>query len=243
MFEFVPAIRTDRYREIRAYKEKEFSFIKENDYQLINKVKIRYSDNNFYEFEVRVNFNDVKFYIINNSSAIYLSIYQLYELFHQILLESKVDVVLQLKQLLKKKKKQDFLYNGIEYKVPKTRKFSQRHKVYIPDSNMNISYNELFYLLVLIQTKSNYFFSISGIKKDFSNGIIRLFIALLSVKNNNKILNNNGWKFDKEKNIFEPNKLEKIKKQVKNSKKHNEKVERKYYLTETELKSIIKLRS
>lgn len=243
MFEFIPAIRTDRYREIKEYKEKGFGFIKENDYRLINKVKIRHSDNNFYEFEVRVDFNEVRFYIINNSSAIYLSIYQLYELFHQMLLDSKIDVVLELKQLLKKNKKQNFLYHGIEYEIPKIRKFSEKYEIHISASNMNISYNELFYLLVLIQTKSNYFFSISGVKKEFSNGIIRLFIALLSVKNNNQILDNNGWEYDKEKNIFKPNKIQKMKKKVKNSKIHNKKIERKYYLTETELKSIIKLES
>ena len=245
MYEFIPVIRTDRYREIRAYKEKNFTFIKEKKFRLIDTIKINKSDKEKYKFEVRADFYDVKFYIIENNAAIYLTFFQLYELFKQVHLSGNIKVTYHLRQLLKRDKKEIFLYRGIEYKFTKIREFSLLHKVSIPNSGIQINYNELFYLLVLIQEKSNYLWSrsISEANKNFSNGIIRLIIVLLENKNGHEILNNLGWFMNDDGDGFKPNKLVELKKGTVNYKKHKELVKRKYYLTELEFGSIINLES
>lgn len=240
MYEFVPAIRTDRFREIKQYKEKGFKFTSENDYILINQVKIKDHLEEILTFEVRVDFPEVRFFIIKNSACIYLTIYQLYQVLNQIAKEGKIDVVYQLKQMINKKKKQNFNYRGIKYEVSKIRKFSAKHMIYIPDSNTYITYTELFYLLALIQEKSNYLCSISKEKKKFSYGIYRLLIAFLTLKQDHRIFKKIGWEYDINNECFKINTMQKKKKEdTKGYKKYNKIVERKYYLTEKELGSII----
>ncbi len=239
MYEFVPAIRTDRFREIKQYKEKGFTFTNENDYILIDQVKIQQNLEEMLTFEVRVTFSEVRFFIIKNSACIYLTIYQLYEILNQITKEGKIDVVYQLKQMIKRKKKEKIKYRGINYEIPKISKFSAKHTIYIPDSNTHITYSELFYLLALVQEKSNYLCSISREMKNFTYGLYRLLIALLTLNQNHQILKKKGWEFDVDNKCFKRNTLQKWKKDIKGYKKHNKIVDRKYYLTEKELKSII----
>lgn len=239
MYEFVPAIRTDRFREIKQYKEKGFTFTNEKDYMLIDQVKIQHNLEEMLTFEVRVDFSEVRFFIIKNSACIYLTIYQLYEILYQITKEGKIDVVYQLKQMIKRKKKEKFKYRGIKYEVPKIRKFSAKHMIYIADSNTYITYSELFYLLALVQEKSNYLCSISKEMKNFSYGLYRLLISLLALNQDHQILKKMGWEYDVDNECFKRNILRKKKKDIKGYKKHNKIVERKYYLTEKELESII----
>ncbi len=239
MYSFIPAIRTDRYREIKSYKDKNFTFIDEQRYRLIDNIFIVKDDSVQYQYEVRVDFPEVRFFIIKDGSSIYLTIYQLYELFKQVYDSKKISLIFHLRQLMKTKKKEQFIYKGVMYDIPKTRKFSLNYCVIIPDSNLEITFNDLFYLLVLIQEKSNYLCSISKTKKKYSNGIIRLLIALLESKIDNKKLQNIGWNKDQKNDLFKSNQLQKIKNDKANYKKHNAIVERKYYLTEEELSSIL----
>lgn len=243
MFEFIPTIRTDRNREIKKYKDKGFTFIKENDYKLISKVYIPHTKNTKMFFEVRVDFSEVRFYIIKSGASIYLTIYQLYVILYNIQLEGKIVVVNELEKLLKTKKFTNFFYCDIEYKIPSIKKFDRNHKVYIPYSDIKVDFNELLYLLVLIQEKSNYLCSLSESKKEFSNGIIRLLISLLSIENNCELLNRIGWFWNADEKKYNSNELTKIYGDYDNKASHNKLVERKYYLTEYELDSIIKLES
>lgn len=244
MFEFVPTIRTDRFREIKAYKDKGVKFTNENKYRLIDRIRIEYSTDENYDYEVKVDFYEVRFYITKNSASIYLTIYQLYKLLRKIQIDKKIDIVLHLNRLLQSRSKKEFLYRGIEYKIRKPRKFSAKHKVYIHHSSTKITYNELVYLIILIQEKSNYFCSISTKKLNYTNGILRMFIALLSTKKNHVLLKSLGWKYDDTNGIFLENTLQKVEKESNdNYIEHNALVERKYYLTEEELRSIMKIES
>lgn len=237
MNEFVPTIRNDRYREINVYKAKNFSFIDEHKYELIDVLSINVEHDIKYKFEVRVNFNEVRFFIIKKGSSIYLSMYQLYELFYQQMFKSnKDDILFHLNQLLTPQQKNIFIYKGIEYKLTEIENFNSNQIVEIPNSGLNITLTELFYLLVLIQEKSNYFCNLSKTNKKYSNGLIRLLIALLKTEKDNKLLMQLGWFKNKDDNKFEQNTLQK----TKNDLKQNKIVNRKYYLTEKELNSIIR---
>lgn len=249
MNEFIPTIRTDRYREINKYKKKGFTFTKEKKYLLTNTIEISISSNERITFEVRVDFSEIRFYIIKNSTCIYLTIYQLYLLMNEIYNSDKIDLVLQVERLINKKKKEKFSYRDVMYEITKSFNFSDKHKVYIPDSNTFITYTELFYLLILIQEKSNYLCSLSKTKSKYSFGLYRLLIALISSNRDHKILQKIGWYYDHTSGLFKRNNLSKKNNRVSNSEKSSKKskhdllVERKYYLTQKELDNILGIES
>jgi len=107
----------------------------------------------------------------------------------------------------------------------------------IAKSSATISYLEIFILLYLIQYKSNYLFSISLLEKDkaYSDGLIRLFIALFSLERDHSDLLNLGWEYDSHNGRFKLNYNRSISKKERASKK--------YYLTNEELGNILKTES
>lgn len=91
------------------------------------------------------------------------------------------------------------------------------------DSDVEITLEELFLLIYLIQDKSNYLISL-GKKTEYINGIIRMLTTLLKCNNKNDILETIGWFFDYEKCYY-----------ILNSKDFlSEKKKRMNYLTEYE---------
>jgi len=98
LFEFIPAIRKDRRDEINGYKSDGIGFVKENEYKLVERISIS-KNQNCYDFEVRVDFKEIKFYIIKNNGCIYLSLYEIYILLNNINLNSDIDIVEELKKI------------------------------------------------------------------------------------------------------------------------------------------------
>lgn len=101
-------------------------------------------------------------------------------------------------------------------------------KINPKDSSVEITYQEFFTLINLIQEKSNTLFLWRENDKTYVNGLMRLLIVLLSNNEDMEILLQKGWKYDEdnEKYILD----------VKRDKEINKS---KYYLTEDDYNNII----
>lgn len=239
MFTFIPAIREDRINEMKNHELNGFEFIRKNDYKLIERIFIM-KDLNQFNFEVRVDFKEVRFYIIKNNSCIYLSLYEIYSLLNDVYLDSDIDITKELKKICNNDKEK-FICKTSEYEFPKSPSFGNQYQIRIPNSNLEISYTELLLLISLIQEKSNYFCSISEDMHIYKNGIIYMMITLLNCREENTILKELGWNYSQHKNKYLENRLKHLDKSDEKNKEFNKTVDRKYYLTEDEMKSILRL--
>ena len=116
-----------------------------------------------------------------------------------------------------------FSYEGVNYFVHQLPKIDENTKIGVLDSDVEITLEELFLLIYLIQDKSNYLISL-GKKTEYINGIIRMLKTLLKCNNKNDVLETIGWLFDHEKCYY-----------ILNSKDFlSEKKKRMNYLTEYE---------
>lgn len=239
MFTFIPAKREDRRNEMKNHKLNGYEFIRENDYKLVERIFIM-KDLNQFDFEVRVDFKEVRFYIIKSNSRIYLSLYEIYLLLNDIYLDSDIDISKELKKIYSNDKEK-FICKTLEYEFPKSPIFENQYQIRIQNSNLEISYTELLLLIFLIQEKSNYFCSISEDMHIYKNGIINMMITLLNCREENTILKELGWNYSQYKNKYLENQLKHLDKSDEKNKEFNKTVDRKYYLTEDEMKSILRL--
>lgn len=247
LFEFIPIIREERKKEMGSYEKLGVGFIEKRKYKLIEKISIESNVNSeeLIEFEVRVTFKEVRFYIIKSDSCVYLSINEIYQLLNDMNLYNDIDIIDKLTVFYKTTEKDQFVYKDKTYNFPKSPNFYDKYKIKIANSNLNISWNEFFILIFLIQEKSNYFWSI---KKEetipYNNGIIYLLITLLNCKENNNLLKELGWNYSTEEERYMDNVLSKPDRDEVSEEEYEENckiVERKYYLTEDEMKSILKI--
>lgn len=244
MLELVPLFRNDRKREIEEYKSRGYSFLNKQDkYLYIRKIYIQYKEKRKYKFQVQVDNKEIKYYINNNEGNIYLGIEELYNLFQSMCNEIGREIIIEIfTDYLKKKEKKDeenddmkIEYMGVEYPIPFVERdkleLIKDKKVFIDNSSISVEYIEVFFLLFLIQDKSNYLFSNSIIKSNISyrDGIVRLILALVSLNNDNDLLKKIGWFYKADRFVL-VNK-EKINKRKRGSKK--------YYLTKKEINDII----
>lgn len=238
MFDFIPIIRNERRKEINNYKKLGVKFIEENHYMLIRRIYIPRNDDIF-TFEVRANFKEPKFYIIKNDSCIYLSFYEIYLLLNDICLNSDIDIIKELEKICNDNSKANFIYENIEYLFPETSYIEEQYYVNIPNSSLIISYNELLILISLIQEKSNYLWSRSDEDENYNNGLINLLITLLNSRENNELLNKIGWNYSTNKYKYSKNSLVYLDESNENYDIRKKIVDRKYYLTDEEMKSIL----
>lgn len=242
---FIPTIRTDRFREIKNYEDKGYSFNDKRGYRMVDTIET--TQNNYcYKYGVEVTQNEIYFYIIDRSANIYLSFIDIYNILIDISYKEGIDFVIrilkeQLRIKVKKKRSKNinkddyinqvkFLYRGIEYNIRKTVKIKKTNNITIPDSSLEISYEYLFMLINLIQEKSNCLFLQGKLNKNFADGLLRMYIALLCNIEDKEILSNIGWKYNNSSNkfeFFEPS-------------ENTERNKKKYYLTKTEYENIIK---
>lgn len=239
MFTFIPDIRKDRKNEIDNYKSKGIEFIRENDYKLVENICIL-KNFKFYNFEVRVDFKEVRFYIIKSNSCIYLSLYEIYTLLNEIYLSSDIDITEELKKIYNNSKDK-FICKNKEYEFPECSIIENQYQIRIPNSNLKISYTELLLLVFLIQEKSNYLCSISKDMYIYKNGIINLMITLLNYHDDNTYLKELGWCYSRQKNKYMENQLRYLNKSDEKYEERKNFVNRKYYLTQSEMKSILKI--
>ena len=241
MKNFIPVVRTDRLREMQSYEKKGYSFIDKKKYLMIEKIHTLQEG---YEFDIgiEVTQNDVYFYLIDESANVYLSIAELYGLLRAIeQQEGKAFVVNALKKQLsihikrteeKTSNQEKFRYRNLEYAIRKTVLLKKNEVIEIPNVALSITYHELFMLMNLIQEKSNALFGRKKESKCYVDGILRLFIVLLSLEEDIPLLTELGWKFDSEQGRFMFYEV--------SEEQRTERGKRKYYLTKTEYKNILK---
>ena len=151
------------------------------------------------------------------------------------ILKEQANIKIEEKENSKTKEKQivnqeKFMYRGVEYYIKKTVEIDKEKdgKINPKDSSVEITYQEFFTLINLIQEKSNTLFLWRENDKTYVNGLMRLLIVLLSNNEDMEILLQKGWKYDEdnEKYILD----------VKRDKEINKS---KYYLTEDDYNNII----
>lgn len=234
MNNFVPLLRSDRLREIIEYNKRGYVFrLGEDQYKYVRNISVCNAHNYEFNFEVRVSQDEPRFYIVSEKdntkeSCIYLTIYELYLILVEMSLALTVDVVT---RILKNKRdsKLNIDYTGLKFQVNFFSSNIPEGKIKIPESNIEITYENFLLLLALIQDKSNYYWSISTNenKEKFTDGILRLLITLISTKGS-EILESHKWYYNDKKEIYE---------------KPKEKYEFKYYLTQKEFESIMEVKS
>lgn len=224
---FVKDIRELRDQEIRQYEAKGYRVANKAEYLLNDVIRIE-MDQKGYQFGIRVNINEVYFYIWKEGAQIYLTIYDIYLLLWKLEHSTcGINLIDSLDFYMKNDERVDFTYQGRAYTVHRLPDLPG-YSLELLDSDVNISIQELMLLIYLIQDKSNYLEGLSK-KKNYINGLVRLLKALLQCNEPNEFLKTLGWIFNSDLERFE---LKKERLVGRRSKKR-------YYLTEDEERLII----
>lgn len=246
---FISTIRTDRRSEMKKCIENGYLFIDEKKYRYCDKIIVSQGKENW-SFGVQATEREVYFYITEDGANAYLSITEIYELLLVIAKQESMEFVVDsLKEQLATKiiRKKDlnvknkvivynqerFRYRDIEYYITKCVELKRSGNVTLDNSSIEISYEQLFTLINLIQQKSNALFYRGKENRKYGNGLIRFLIVLLSNAENIPILNKIGWKYDNSKHLY-------IYSKPKRDSKRNH---QKYYLTQKEYDAILKSES
>lgn len=225
---FVPYVRSLRNNEIGLFENKGYIVPNKAEYTFTDKISIDINGKS-HCFGIRVNINEVYFYILTKGVNIYLTITEIYELLWEIAIKNNDRWVLsELEFYYKSDETITFKYQSQDFKVHKISDAIPNGIIPIRDAEINISYEELFLLIYLIQDKSNYFESLST-EKRYINGLVRLLKVLLECNSDNIHLATLGWKFSNVENKFLLQK-EKI---------VGERNKKRYYLTVDEERIII----
>ena len=227
--DFLSTARTDRFRQINAYKAKDY--LADDKYRMTESVTMSY----YGEYGCQVSLRDFYFYITENKGNAYYSVKELYQLLNRISQKEGCDFVMNLLSEIEKastaKKTDDYIiYRGIQYSIRPHVEPVVNGKIKILDGSVSLSYKELTGLLILIQEKSNYFWNSKKDNKKYTEGLLRLFKALITSAKDHPVLEDKGWKYSVEKDEFD---------YVGQFSSDDKKSKRVYYLTKGELDDII----
>lgn len=227
--DFLSTARTDRFRQLNEYKDK--GYLADDRYRMTEKVLMSYYE----DYGCQVSSRDFYFYITERNGNAYYSIVELYQLLHRIIQKEGNDFVLDLLNKIEKagttKKTEDYIiYRGIQYGIRSHVEPGVNGKIEILDGSISLDYKKIIGLIILIQEKSNYFWNSSKDDKKYTEGLLRLFRALVTSSKNHPLLESKGWKYSNEKDEFE---------YVGKFSSDDKKAKRVYYLTKGELDDII----
>lgn len=223
MRDFLSILRTDRKREISKYKEKDY--LVSDSYRMVRKIQIE-----GFSIGVQVSSQDYYFYLIDDSQNAYFSVRELYNLLLQMSIKEGNNYVIGLlEKQITNVEETAFRYENIDYAIKKTIIPEKNDSITVEDGSSEVSYQQLFVLLNLIQQKSNTMFENSPGNENYKNGILRLLMTLIEAEEDHEILQSKGWFFDIDEDKF-------IYKEILNE---EDKRRKKYYLTEEERDDIM----
>lgn len=227
--DFLSTARTDRFRQINVYKDK--NYLVDDKYRMTENVTMSY----YGEYGCQVSLRDFYFYITESKGNAYYSIIELYQLLNRVCQKEGCDFVINLLEEIEKagtaRKTEDYIiYREIQYSVRPHIEPTVNGEIRILDGSLSLNYKKLTGLLILIQEKSNYFWNSKEENKKYTEGLLRLFKALIILHRDHPVLKNKGWKYSVEEDKFE---------YVGQFSSDDKKFKRVYYLTKGELDDII----
>ena len=189
-YSFVRNIREKRKKEINNYELKGY-ILNKNNYVTNDILQININGIIF-KYGIRINGNDVYFYILKEGCQIYLKIYDIYLILWKLYYKENNKQIIDFLEYYENNNQEiSFSYEGVNYFVHQLPKIDENTKIGVLDSDVEITLEELFLLIYLIQDKSNYLISL-GKKTEYINGIIRMLKTLLKCNNKNDVLRQSG---------------------------------------------------
>ena len=230
MKDFIHDIRTDRKREKADYKER--GYIVSSNYKCLSSVDV-ICNRMKYRYNVQADNNEIKFFISNDKSNLYLSLYEIYELIHRLPNNKRSKFKAAFYKHVSNGANAEcyLIYKGIKYELPPCVDFPKT-KLNLDTLGLEVDGSQIYFLIHLIQSKSNSMFerSIDG-KKANINGIYRLYSALLRKRSGSQLLDDKGWMWN--------SKLSKFILDPQQNGRDKTKWTEKYYLTAAEYEAIL----